>query len=160
MEKVNLIYGKGNVFDTHLNINPFAEEEIDNQIVRADIKNLDRYIDDGELDELLAYDVIDYIPITEAESCIANWIRKIKVGGKICIGGTDLIEVCKSFAQYRIDITLANELIHGSQEKPYLIKKINFTCLGMAEYLESYFGLHITKKNVNNYQMLVEAVRK
>tara|TARA_X000001036_G_C19990839_1_gene526151 strand:+ start:32 stop:511 length:480 start_codon:yes stop_codon:yes gene_type:complete len=159
MQKVNLIYGKGDVFDTHLNINPFAEEEIENKIIRSDVTNLDKHIDDGELDELLAYDVIDYISITDAESCIANWVKKLRVGGKICVGGTDLIEVCKSFSQYRVDITTANELIHGSQEKPYLIKKINFTCIGMCEYLESHFGLNIIKKSVNNYKMIVEAVR-
>jgi len=159
MQKVNLIYGVGDVFDTHLNINPFADKEVENKIIRGEVKNLDKYIDDGELDELLAYDVIDYISIADAESCISNWINKIRVGGKICIGGTDLIEVCKSFSQYRIDITTANELLHGSQEKPYLFKKINFTAIGLSEYLSSYFGLKVIKKRVNNYNMIVEAVR-
>jgi len=159
MEKVNLIYGDGDILHTHVNINPFAEEEKDGEIIRGDVTNLDKYVDDGELEELIAYDVLDYIESIKAEDSIANWVKKIKIGGKICIGGTDLIEVCKSFSQYRIDINLANELIHGTQEKPYLIRRVNFTAIGLADYLQVQFGLKIGRKVVNNYKMLVEAHR-
>lgn len=159
MEKINLIYGEGDLLHTHVNINPFAAEEQEGKIIRDDIANLDKYVDDGELEELTAYDVIDYIPSTKAEDAITNWVRKIKIGGKICIGGTDLIEVCKSFSQYRIDINLANELLHGTQEKPYLIRRINFTAIGLSDYLQDKFNLQINRKIVNNYKMTVEAQR-
>ena len=39
MDKVNLIYGAGDVLHTHLNINPFTEEESEN-IIRDDIFKL------------------------------------------------------------------------------------------------------------------------
>lgn len=159
MDKINLIYGEGDVLHTHLNINPFAEEEKQDVIVRDDIKNLDKYADDAELMELVASDVLDYIPITECEEVMYNWFKKIRIGGTIIIGGTDLLEVCKSLSQYRLDITEANKLIHGEQEKPYLIKRINFTAVGLADYIQTKYGFKIIKKRVNNYKMIVEARR-
>ncbi|HCI69507.1 MAG TPA: hypothetical protein DHV30_02445 [Balneola sp.] len=159
MSKVNLIYGTGDVLHTHININPFAENPDNKKIIRDDIINIDKHVDDAELSELVAYDVLDYIPLTKAEDAIHNWVKKIRMGGKIVLGGTDLIEVCKSLADYRIDLGEANVLIHGEQSKPYLIKRVGFTCLGLCDYLQNKYAFKIIKKRVNNYKMVVEAER-
>ena len=121
--------------------------------------NLDEHVDDAELSELIAADVIDYIPLNEVNDVLSNWAKKIRVGGKIVLGGTDLVEVCKAMSQYRISITDANELIHGTQLKPYLIKRATFTAIGISDYLEGNFNFTTTKKSVNNYKMIVEAKR-
>ena len=63
MKKINLLFGVGDVLDTHTNINPFATkeqlEEFGSKIIRDDIFNLDKYVDNSEANEILAYDVID-----------------------------------------------------------------------------------------------------
>ena len=158
MDKVNLIYGIGDVMHTHLNINPFAEDESD-IMVRGDLINLDKYVDDSELKELVAIDVIDYLPMDKTESAILNWVKKIRIGGSIILGGVDLFEVSKSLCQYRIDITEANILIHGDQQKPYMTRRANFTAMGLSEYLQTKFDFKIIKKRINNYKMIVEARR-
>ena len=91
---------------------------------------------------------------------MSNWFKKIRIGGKIIIGGVDLFEVCKSFSQYRIDITEANRLIHGEQQKPYMFRKANFTALGISEYISEKFGFKIIKKRINNYHMIIESERQ
>ena len=158
MSKINLIYGNGDVFNTHLNINPFKQENDPESVVRGDIKNLDNYADDSELEELLAIDVLDYIPLNETSEVISNWVKKIRYGGKIVIGGIDLMDVCKDFSQYKIGLDEANLLIHGEQDKPYLIRRVGFTAISVAGYLESK-GLKVNKKRTSNYKMIVEAVR-
>tara|TARA_R100000315_G_C5233950_1_gene145056 strand:+ start:1892 stop:2377 length:486 start_codon:yes stop_codon:yes gene_type:complete len=160
MSKVNLIYGAGDVMETHININPFADNPDGNILIRADITNLDKHVDDGELYELRAVDVINYIEIDKVESTINNWCQKIRLGGKIIIGGIDLMEVCKSFSEYKSDLTEANILLHGSQEKPYLIKRSSFTSLGLSDYLQSKFNFTIIKKRINSYKMIIEARRE
>jgi len=102
MKKINLIYGSGDILDTHLNINPFEENPNNTSLVRDDISNLDKYADDAELDELSAVDVIDYLPLNSCEQSLSNWFKKIRIGGKIIIGGIDLFEVSKSFSQDRL----------------------------------------------------------
>ena len=158
MDKINLMYGPGDVLHTHLNINPFAEEEDGKTIVRGDVKNLDKYCDDSELSELIATDVIDYIPAYENRETIDNWIKKIRLGGKIVIGGIDMFEVCKSVALYETDNFEANILLHGEQTKPYMMRKCNFTAIGLAEYLEEK-GIQVIKKRIHNYKMIVEGKR-
>ena len=155
--KINLLYGSGDVLHTHLNLDPFTSKETD-VLIRADVKNLDDFVDDAEAQEIIALDVIDYIPLTDVNKVIKHWVSKLRHGGTLIIGGTDLFEVSKSFAQYRIDITRANKLIHGEQSKPYLIKRTNFTVLGLSDYLSS-LGLKLQKKRVNDFIMTVEATR-
>ena len=58
------------------------------------------------------------------------------------------------------DLTEANILLHGSQEKPYLIRRSSFTALGISDYLQSKFNFTIMKKRVNSYRMVVEARRE
>ena len=160
MTKVNLIYGVGDIMHTHVNINPFAEKADNVKVVRSEITNLDRHVDDSELDELRAIDVINYVEIDKVEGTINNWCQKIRLGGKIIIGGIDLMEVCKSFSEYKSDLTEANILLHGSQEKPYLIRRSSFTALGISDYLQSKFNFTVMKKRVNSYRMVVEARRE
>ena len=160
MKKINLIYGSGDILDTHLNINPFEENPNNTSLVRDDISNLDKYADDAELDELSAIDVIDYLPLNSCEQSLSNWFKKIRIGGKIIIGGIDLFEVSKSFSQYRIDLSEANLLIHGEQSKPYLFRKANFTTFGLSEYISQKFGFNVVKKRINDYHMIIESERK
>ena len=159
MDKVNLIYGSGDIMQTHVNINPFAEKADGVNVIRADVQNIDKHVDDSELNELRAVDVINYVEIDKVESTVNNWCQKIRIGGKIVIGGTDLMEVCKSFSEYKSDLTEANILLHGSQDKPYLLRKSSFTAVGLSEYLESRFNFIVTKKRVNSYKMIIEARR-
>ena len=160
MDKVNLIYGEGDVLQTHLNINPFAKNGEESNVIRDDIENLDKHVDSSELKELVAYDVIDYVSLEKHEDVIENWVSKIRFGGKIIIGGVDFFEVCKAFSQYKIGSLEANILLHGTQEKPYLIKRLSHTAIGLSDYLSQKFNFTITKKRISGYQMVVEAERR
>lgn len=160
MNKVNLIYGAGDVVQTHVNINPFAENADGEKIIRADVSNLDKHVDDSELNELRAIDVLNYIEINKVESTIGNWCQKIRFGGIIIIGGVDLMEACKSFSEYKSDLTEANILLHGSQEKPYLTRRSSFTAIGLADYIHNKFNFTILKKRINLHRMIVEAKRE
>ncbi|SVC80422.1 uncharacterized protein METZ01_LOCUS333276 [marine metagenome] len=152
-----MLYGSGDILHTHLNLDPFTSDETD-VIIRADVKNLDNFVDDAEAQEIVALDVIDYIPLGDINNVIKHWVSKLRHGGSLIIGGTDLFEVSKSFTQYRLGITETNQLIHGEQSKPYLIKRVNFTAMGLIDYLDS-LGLNLQKKRVNNFHMTIEATR-
>lgn len=160
MDKVNLIYGDGDILQTHLNINPFAKNDEQENVIRDSVENLDKHVDSSELKELIAYDVLDYISLDKHEDAIENWASKIRMGGKIIIGGVDFFEVSKAFSQYKLGSLEANILIHGTQTKPYLIKRLSHTAVGLSEYLTQRFNFTITKKRVSNYQMVVEAERR
>ena len=157
--KLNLIYGRGDILHTHLNVNPFTEEVVEGKIVRADVKNLDKLVDMAEVEQLVALDVIDYLPVVDIEKTLKNWVSKLAHEGKIVLGGVDLYEVSKAMVQYRMDVSEANLLLHGEQTKPYLIKRISFTSLGLSDFLSEVYGLKILKRRINKFNFIVEAQR-
>jgi len=123
------------------------------------IEELDevKKFDPGELDELLIDEVLDYLPITKVEDILSSLSRLIKVGGTIVVTGTDLYEVCKSFANYRINILEVNKSIFG--ENPDKPKHVGFSALAISNFLEHTAGLKIQKRRVNNFTYMIEATR-
>lgn len=159
MPKINLIYGVGDVLHTHININPFAVDADEKSIIRDSVQSIDKYADDSELLELIATDVIDYFPAQEIAEIISAWTKKIRIGGKIVVGGVDLMEVAKSLASYSIDAAKANIILHGEQQPQYMIRKSSFTTLGLSSYLEGS-GFKIIKKRIQDYKCIVEGRRE
>lgn len=154
--KYNLLFGTaGEFYDGYLNLNqfPFRPEE-----QKQDVRNLDNLMDDGEAFEILAYDVIDYLQANEVEPTIDHWVRKLAVGGKIVIGGVDIVDVAKALASYKIGIGEVNNLLYsGKPELPHMYKKTSVTANAIKEYLRDKHGLRINTVRVNGFNMVVEA---
>ncbi len=164
--KLNLLWS-GHALNGYINVDPFGFGE-EGKVV-ADVKNLDDVVDDAEATEIIAEDIIDFLPLGDVERVIEHWIKKLRHGGKIIVGGTDMFEVCKAFSNYTIDLAMANYLLHGAQEKPWEERHANFTLIGLAQFLKER-GLNIISKRIygmsasgagyeKNYHMYVEAVR-
>lgn len=160
--KLNLIYGEGDYLNGYLNLHPFAMQETEQPKIRiADIKNLDRWVSNAEATEIIATDVIDYLLIQEVPQIIAHWISKLRHGGKIVIGGTDMLEVSKAFHEYEIDLQTVNKLLHGQQTQPHLVKRVNLTLMGIKTFLQTdNHGLKIIKTRRAGYNYIVEAQRQ
>jgi hypothetical protein len=157
--KIQLLYGHGDVMSGYTHVNPFNTAPTDGDCC-CDVDKLDDIVDDGEATEILAMDVIDYLSIPDVNNVIRHWVSKLAHGGRIIIGGTDLYEVCKAFANYSITITETNYLLHGEQTEPHFTKKVNFTSLGLSEYLTKELGLKLIKCRHNGFDMVVEAERE
>lgn len=158
--KLNLLWGDGPEYgESYTNINPFLQMETAN-CKRGNVQDLSRFADDGEVSELIALDVIDYLDTSKVVPVIEGWVKKLAHGGTIIIGGTDMYEVCRLFSHYKINLLQVNALLHGDGSKPYLIKKTQFTLKGLADLL-AQLGLKIMKKRLDQetLQMVVEAQR-
>ena len=130
--KVNLLYGEADILTGYLNLHPFAISDDDEKNIRiADIKNIDRHVCDAEATEIIATDVIDYLSLYEVPKVLGHWIKKLRHGGKIVIGGTDMNEVTRGFIHGDIDLETTNKLLHGLQTQPHLVKRVNLTLLGV-----------------------------
>lgn len=156
--KINLLYGVGDYLNGYLNIHPFSVEETDSLKI-GDVKNLDKWVQDAEAKEILATDVIDYLPLNEVNPTITNWVKKLRHKGTLVIGGVDLFEISKGVYQYELDIPTANKLLHGLQQEPHLFRRANFTIFGITDYLANTHGLVIMKKRITGYTYTVEAIR-
>jgi hypothetical protein len=123
-----------------------------------EIRNLDEYVDNAECFEIIADDVIDYLPRQEISVVIDNWVSKLRHQGTIVIGGTDAYEVCKMFSQNAIDLQELNNLFHGQQTQEWDVRLNQLTLQTVSEELEKR-GLKTLKKRINGFKFSVEAER-
>jgi hypothetical protein len=156
-EKINLIYGEGEVLNGFLNLNPFLEQETDN-LKRVDIKNISSYVDDGECTELISINVLEYFNSNKIPEILSHWVKKVALGGKIILGFVDLQSVARCFYNNIINLETTNILVHGSNAKPYMTKRTGLT-ITVVESLLKQMGLKIMKRKINNYNVTLEAVR-
>lgn len=157
--KVNLVYGPESQVQTgFLNLSPMVEEE--NDIVKmCDIRNLDQYVCDAEVMELVAHGVVDYIPLPEVTSVIDHWVSKLRIGGRLTISGIDAYIVAKSFIEYRIDIDTFNQLILGRQDLPHEHRFSVLTMNSLVHYLKDYHRLKVINKRYDGYMCIINAER-
>jgi len=124
----------------------------------SDIKQIDHICSDSECEEILAPEVVDYIGAKELVSTITHWKSKLRHGGKLILGGTDIMEVARQVMMGRISVPDANTVLYGTQETLWSIKS---GCYSMNDVvgLVKEMGLRITNKRVDGTNFIVEAIR-
>lgn len=153
--KVNIICG-GHALTGYINIDPLAQDEPDK--VAADFGNLDNLIHDSEATEILALEVLHYIPFNNLPKVLANWVKKLRINGKIAIGGYEVGDICKSYTNKSCSIEDLNRLLYGDGTSPLVVA----SALSMAHLkgMMEQFGLKVLKQRKNGYHIAVEAIRE
>ncbi len=156
--KVNLLLDNpGDVRSGYLNIDAFAPPG-DRERVKGDVYILDDHVDGGELEELVAHEVLDYVPLKDAGSVIDGWLSKLAHKGRITISVVDLREVCRAVLAGTVDLNTANQLLHGEQRRGWDKKRLSFTASVLSDIL-SQKGLKILSRKVTNHRAVVTAER-
>lgn len=154
--KINLLINSTNVRKGFINVDPFATPN-DGKL-RGNVGNLDGIVDDAECEVLVCDDVLDFIPQDVSGDVLVNWIKKLRHGGTITIGGVDLREVSLAFSRQEIDLQSANILIYGNQRLPVSYRKSSSTIQHVIGLLKSR-GLDILDKKVDSCFYSVTARR-
>jgi|TARA_Y100000593_G_C4229372_1_gene296154 hypothetical protein len=153
--KVNIICG-GHAITGYVNIDPLAKNEPDK--IAADFGNLDNLIHDSEATEILATEVVQYIPFTSVPKVLENWAKKLRINGKISVGGYDATEACKSYANKTCSLEDLNILLYGDPSTP--IANSSAISMPFIKNILENLGLKILKQRKNGHHILVEAVRE
>ena len=117
--------------------------------------NIDDVASSNECTEISA-EVLDYIPSQHMLDVIKNYTSKLRHGGKIVFGGTDMMMVAKDIVTQRLNLVQANEILHGDFDSIH--KNGQISMADLIPLLES-LQLKIMRKSFNGYQFIVEAVR-
>lgn len=161
--RVNLLIDNPNSARSgYINIDPFADGKND-LIIKGDISNLDEHVDDAELSELIALDILHYFNGSDVDTILNQWIKKLAHKGQITISVTDVYEVSHAFFHKAKDwnIDKFNEIMYGPQksESKWDFKRSGFTLNQLVEVLKNK-GLKILNKRIVNYMALVTAERQ
>ena len=121
----------------------------------AFVKSLDAFAENGECEEILASNILEYIPFPNIEQFILHLASKVAHGGKITVCGIDYVEVCKMAIRQDFNVAEFNRLIFGSGSQP----RESAINLNVVATLLLSNGFKIQKKRLNGYNFVVEATR-
>lgn len=147
--KVNLLWGTGDELDDSININAVRGESV---------VNLDEAVEDAEATEIIALDVIDYVSPEDTDAVIDHWIKKLRHGGSLTIGGVNIFEVARCLNNYSLDIDMANKLLYGEQRSPWQYRKASLSLPRLVEKFEGC-GLKIIRKDYKKFNYSVTGRR-
>ena len=148
--KLNIIRAGGQKISGFRNISSDCAEEA------CDLKDLNSIVDDAEAQYILARDIINYISQEELFSTISHWISKLSHGGVICIGASDIKEVCRMIYTGEIPDSDIGSILYGEEGE---IKKSSIQTDLLVDFLQSS-GLKILKVRLENHNLIVEAQRQ
>ncbi len=126
--------------------------------VCLDIRNIDSVVDNGECEEINASRILDHIHGSQLYSVIQHWVSKLAHGGKIILGGKDILEVSKLVVTGSIGNSDSNKVFYGVNNSSLGLQRGMYECNEIVSIL-SELGLHIDKKRINGLDFIVEAHR-
>jgi hypothetical protein len=114
--------------------------------------------DDAECVELLADEILDYIHGSKLSETLNNWVRKLRHGGKIIIGGTDINTLARTIYSGKLSVIDSNKTLFGYGNNPWAIKMACYSCRDISAILQE-MGLKVNKKRIAGIKFVVEAER-
>lgn len=142
----------------YLNIDPCPlQTQADCEVVIGDPRML-YMVEQSECTEILAPNILDYIHVSQLVPFITLLVSKLRHGGKIILGGTDLHTICRS---YMIGELKPEELINILYGEEFGAWKNKVGCypLGEISNILKELDIQIIRKQLENQYMFVEGVR-
>lgn len=106
----------------------------------------------GQCSEIYGPNYLDTVSYPNHKTVIFNLCKKLEHGGKLIIGGIDLIEFMKNVQNYTINVEDFNSTVYDIDRQGI------YTLNSIVEILID-IGFKINKKQLNGYNFLVEAIR-
>ena len=138
--KLNL--GCGNdLLEDFQNIDLFVSGD---GIIKMDALELD--YNDNEVDEILAKNLLQYMPMNELKLALQEWGRVLKPGGLLRLECSSLKLMAKAMINESWDFDLADKMFYGKQSHPgdYILNA--FDSNKIKTHLE-YAGMQVVKIN-------------
>ncbi len=155
--KINLLRDSQDIMSGYLNIDQYGSSP---DVTIGEVENLDYVCDDAQCVDLIARDILDYVTPDKIDAVLGNWVSKIRHGGKITIGGTDMFLVSMKHFRGDIDTDVASMYLYGRRLKPHQFKKNMSTLSNVANCLaNSGFKILLKKYEEGNCSYVVTAER-
>ncbi len=152
--KLNLLFDNpAGLRNGYINLDPLGGDTY-----RGDIQNLDSVADDGECNDILAINVLDYFNPEASQRLLQHWTKKLSHSGTLTIAIVDIYRLAKAVISRNVNLQEANLILHGKQEKGWQIRRATLSMGHLTDYLHSC-GLKILSKRFDGYNAIVKARR-
>lgn len=155
--KVNILWDSAaDIRSGYLNLDSFADGK--DERVFCEPLDLSPHLDEGEVEELVALEVLQHLPSPEIDKILEHWMSRLAHGGKIVVGCVDAYEVARAVWNGSLLAQKMNALLYGDQSKPSRYNCFSTTLEDLCRFFESR-GYTVLKKRVTNFQAIVTAER-
>ncbi len=155
--KINL--GCGNdIRSGYINIDLLPPKQMSPDVYRqGDIQSLDWLVKDDNVEEILAIDCLEYLPVNAVQPAVSNWANKLVSGGILKILVPDCHAVAKAFSIGQLNLSEYLTLTFGTQsDNDRRLSAIDVKIL--FEILQN-LGLCISLKRYEGVAVYVEATK-
>lgn len=161
--KLNLLLkNPERILNGYINVDPFADktdERIEGDIAQLTDANGVEIVCDGEAEEIIAREVIEYFSPGQVDYLFNIWLKKLKIGGTLIVTAVDFEEVARGIVFGNIgNAQQLNDLIHGKQTEPWELKKTTFSLNILVGMLEGR-GMRVLKKLNDDFRCILVAQR-
>lgn len=152
--KVNLILGKKDLVRSgHLNLDASLQAPPDDP---ADIRrpcsvNDWPGVSPNEAEEIVATEVLDFLPPHHVGEVFGYWVSRLALGGKLVVACADCLEAAHLVSLQDNPVEACNRLLYAGRQSAHSVESL-------AELFEQA-GLKVTWKMVNGTRAIVEGVR-
>lgn len=151
--KINLTVN-GQALSGYVNLDPAGGEGK----YQALFDDIDKFAGDAQCVEILGEDTLDFVSVDKIKDLVALFVKKLRHGGRLILGGTDLYTVCQDVFNCKLNTREANYILHGKQDNTWAFRHTQISLIDLVDLFEK-LGLKINKKRVNGYKMIVEGQR-
>ena len=151
--KVNLSVNKP-ALSGYINLDPAGGEGK----YQALFDDIEKFAGDAQCTEILGDDTLDFVSVDKIKELVTLFIKKLRHGGRLILGGTDLYSVCQDIFNGKINTREANYLLHGEHKNQWDFRHCQISLLDLCDLFEK-LGLKLNKKRVDGYKMIVEGER-
>jgi len=103
---------------------------------------------DGSLDAVLAQDVLEHFPDAEAGSLLEEWVRVLRIGGRMRVQTPDVRALARALLRGRISTERAIEWLYGAQDHAYNFHRTGFDEQRLRSLLDAH-GIGDLRRNRN-----------
>ncbi len=124
---------------------------------QGDIRTLDWIVEDGTVEEIIALDCLEYLPINAVKLALVNWAQKLSVGGVLKLLVPDCYAIAKAFAQGQFDLQEYSKITFGTQEE--MDNRLSMIDANTLLDILQEVGLTINLKRYEGVAIYMEAVK-
>ncbi len=156
--KLFLTLANNEVLNSYINVDPIAAQQNPNKVA-ADPSDLSSLIDNGEAEEILAPDVLDYYILADKIKVLEHWLGKLGHEGTITIGGLDIHEAGRLMYLRELNVQQTNELLYGVQNTQGIARRSLLTLQDVTDVFSAKPDYTVLSKQFNGMFYLVTAQR-
>jgi hypothetical protein len=122
---------------------------------------LELQVENNSCREILANNIVDFIPHNIFPSVINNYVSKLRHGGKIILSGTSASLIIKGYINGTINLTRLNQLIYGDNKHAWDIKR-SIIDIDIVKTILKNLGIKIESQNlsVTDNQFIIIGIRQ